>query len=511
MGGEPTKLSGPDLAAGIDEQALSDGVPLLGHANGEAVVVVRAAGEVFAVGASCSHYGGPLAEGLVVGATVRCPWHHACFDLRTGAAERAPALNPIPCYRVVRQGSSLRVGEKLPAQAPGPAPAGAAGVADVVIVGAGAAGHSAAEALRAAGYEGRITLVGRDPDPPYDRPNLSKDYLAGNAPEEWIPLRPPEHYQALGITLVTGVEATAIDPAARSVALGDGRKLRYDRLLLATGADPVRLPVPGADGAAVHLLRTLGDCRRIIAAATSARRAVIVGAGFIGLEVAAALRARGLEVAVVAPEAQPLGKAVGSEVGAFLRRVHEAHEVVFHLGQGVSAIEPGAVVTSGGARLPADLVLVGIGVRPVTALAERAGIAVDNGITVDAKLETSQAGVFAAGDVARFPDPRSDRRLRIEHWVVAQRMGAGAARNMLGAGRPFTDVPFFWSVHYDVTLSMVGVPDPSTDEITIDGKLDDRNCRVTYRRDGRAAAVLTIGRDHQGLEAERALETGAAL
>ncbi|MES1171978.1 MAG: FAD-dependent oxidoreductase [Bacteroidota bacterium] len=499
-------LTGPDLAEGIDGATLVEGKPLVGHAGGEAVMLVKTAGEVLAVGATCTHYSGPLGEGLVVGDTVRCPWHHACFNLRTGAVERAPALNAIACYRVETTGTRVRVGERLSPAAPPPP---AQPPASVVIIGAGAAGHNAAETLRNRGYTGPITLLGRDPSVPVDRPNLWKDFLAGTAPEEWLPLRPREFYTEQKITLETGVEVTHIDAGARNVALSDGRKIAYDRLLLTTGADPIALPVPGGDLPFVHTLRTLDDCNRLIAAAKSARRVVLVGSGFIGLEAAAALRTRGLDVAVVSPDAQPLARVLGNEVGAFLRGLHEEHGVVFHLGQTVTAIEPGAVVTASGLRLPADLVLVGIGVRPLTALAERAGAAVDKGVLVNEFLETTVPGVYAAGDIARFPYGGSAERIRVEHWAVAQRMGATAAANMLGARRKFDDVPFFWSVHYGVTLTYVGhVDDPS--EATIDGKLAARDCRVSYKRGGKVAAVLTIGRDRECLDAERDLESAGA-
>ena len=495
-------MTGPDLEQGIDETAVVAGVPLLGHAHGEAVMLVRAEGEVFAVAATCSHYGGPLAQGLVVGGSVRCPWHHACFDLKTGAVLGSPAFNPISCFQVERTGVRLRVGPRLPAAPP-------AGVGDVttniVIVGAGAAGHYAAETLRAQGFRGAIHLLGRDPSVPYDRPNLSKDFLAGNAPEEWIPLRPRAYYEEKAIQLERGVEVSRLDVAGHQVLLADGRRLGFDRLLLATGAEPVPLSVPGADAPHVHLLRTLEDCRRLIAAAGRAKRVALIGSGFIGLEAAAALRARGLEVAVISPDAAPLARVVGPQVAAFLRRLHEEHGVTFHLQQSVARIEPDAVVTTTGQRVPAELVLVAIGVRPTTALATSAGLAVDNGIVVDELLETSARGVFAAGDVARYPDARSGKRIRVEHWAVAQQMAAVAAANMLGMHRRFVDVPFFWSVHYDVTLSYVGHSESAAD-VTIDGSIEGRDCRVQYQENGKIAAVLTIGRDLQSLEAGRALE-----
>src|SRR3569623_3435358 len=499
---EPSSLTGPDLEQGVDETAVVPGVPLLGHAHGEAVMLVRAEGEVFAVAANCSHYGGPLSQGLVVGGSGRCPWHHACFDLRTGAVRGAPAFNPISCFHVEKTGVRLRVGARL---MPGPeAPLGDTST-NIVIVGAGAAGHYAAETLRESGFRGAIHLLGRDPSVPYDRPNLSKDFLAGNAPEEWIPLRPRAYYDEKKIELETGVDVSRLDLAGRRVVLADGRGVGFDRLLLATGAEPVSLPVPGADAPHVHMLRALEDCRRLIAAATPGKRVALLGSGFIGLEAAAALRARGLDVAVISPDTAPLARVVGPQVAAFLRRLHEEHGVKFHLQESVARIESDAVVTASGQRVPADLVLVAIGVRPSTALAAAAGLTVDNGIVVDEQLETSARGVFAAGDVARYPDPRSGKRIRVEHWAVAQQMAAVAAANMLGMQRRFVDVPFFWSVHYDVTLSYVGHSDSVTD-LTIDGSIEGRDCRVQFHENGKIAAVLTIGRDAQSLEASRSLE-----
>src|SRR6476661_1743763 len=307
MSGE-ARLSGPDLAQGVSLSEVPEGGQLLGHANGEAVIVVRQGEEIFAVGATCTHYGGPLAEGIVVGDTVRCPWHHACFSLRTGEAIRTPALNPVACYRVDREGERVVVREKIE-PAPARESSGPDPVPDpIIIVGTGAAGNAAAEELRRQGYRGRILMIGPESDVPYDRPNLSKDYLAGNAPEEWIPLHPRDFYEEKKIELLLGVRVTAIDPVGRTVALSDGRSLAWGALLLATGAEPVHLPIPGADGPNVRYLRSLADSRSIIAAAQGAKRAVVIGASFIGLEAAGSLRARGLEVTVVGPEDRPLGK-----------------------------------------------------------------------------------------------------------------------------------------------------------------------------------------------------------
>jgi apoptosis-inducing factor 3 len=501
MGSDQTPPTGPDLAQGVPLADLADGTPLRGHLGDEAVMLVRRGEEIFAVSATCTHYSGPLAEGLVVGETVRCPWHHACFDLRSGQPVRAPALSPISCYQVERAGATVRVGAKL---SPPPRPRRSQ-PASMVIIGAGAAGNAAAETLRREGYDGRITLVGREPATPYDRPNLSKDYLAGTAPEEWIPLRGEDFYREQKIDLVLGAEAEEIDPGARVVRLADGRTLAWDRLLLAPGAEPVRLAVPGGDLPHVRTLRSLADARDLVAALIPGARAVVVGASFIGMEVAAALRARKVDVHVVAPDACPFERVLGPDLGDFLRNVHAEQGVTFHLGETVARVDEHTVTLAGGMTLAADLVVVGIGVRPLLGLAESAGLTLDRGIAVDARLQTSVPDVFAAGDVARWPDPHTGQKIRVEHWVVAERMGQTAARNMLGAAQPFDAVPFFWSTQYDVTLNYVGHAE-RWDAIDVEGTLEARDCRLVYRAGGRPLAVVTVGRDQDSLRAELAFE-----
>lgn len=506
MGGS-TELSGPSLNEGIAAADLRDGQMLLGHAEGEAVLLARRGDEVFAVSATCSHYGGPLAEGLLVGDSVRCPWHHACFSLRTGEVLAAPALNPLACWDVQQRGDKLYVLGKKKKGAE--AVTVRSGLASVVIVGGGAAGLAAAEALRNQGYVGQLTLLSADSAPPVDRPNLSKDYLAGTAPEEWIPLRPPEFFASQQIKLHLGARVSRVDAQAKQVFTEDGVGHEYDALLLATGAEPVRLEVPGADLAHVHYLRTLADSRAIITELGHAKRAVVVGSGFIGLEAAAALRTRGLEVHVVSPDARPLEKVLGAELGDFLRALHEEHGVVFHLGQQVRDIDGAQVTLGDGTSIAADLVVVGIGVRPSLALAESAGVRLERGVLVNEFLETSVPGIFAAGDIARWPDPHSGEPIRVEHWVVAQRQGQIAARNMLGHRDPCDFVPFFWSAHYDVTVSYVGHA-VHWDHIDVDGSIAARDCRLTFRRGERTLAVVTINRDRESLQAEANAEAGVA-
>src|SRR5262245_41122440 len=499
---------GPDLAQGIAASDLSDGRMLVGHVGEEAVLLARSGNSIFAIGAKCTHYGGPLAEGLMVGDTVRCPWHHACFSLRTGEALRAPAFMPLARWTAEERDGRIFVRAKAETPAPRQttqATPAAGSPGRIVIIGGGAAGFSAAEALRRHGYGGSITMLSGENTPPVDRPNLSKDYLAGNAPEQWIPLQPDAFYVEKDIDLRLNTAAAGIDVRDREVILADGSRLGYDRLLLATGAEPVRLSIPGANQPHVFTLRSLADCRAIIARTQGARRAVVLGASFIGLEVAAALRARGIEVHVVAPEKRPMERVLGPQLGEMVRALHVEHGVIFHLGEMASAIDGKRVVLKNDGVLEVDLVVAGIGVRPRIELAEKAGLAIDRGLVVSAHLETSVPGVFAAGDISRWPDPRSGSNIRVEHWVVAQRQGQTAARNMLGAREKFTAVPFFWSQHYDVSVNYVGHAE-SWDEVAIEGDPAGRDCLVRYKQAGRVRAVAAVHRDIESLEAELSME-----
>ena len=507
MADEQAPPSGPDLTLGIELSEFT-GETLLGHVGEEDVLLVRSGSDVFAIDAHCSHYHGPLAEGLVVGESIRCPWHHACFDLRTGEAARAPALNPLAVWQVEQDGNRIFVRQKRPQPKPrGKRPAESPG--KIVIIGGGAAGFAAAEMLRRQEYRGSIVLLSNDAAPPVDRLNLSKDYLAGSAPEDWLPLRPDGFYAEAGIELRLNTDVTSIDAKARKIIIGGGEAISYGRLLLATGAEPVRLPIPGADHPHVHVLRTLADCRAIIESAKGARRAIVIGASFIGLEAAASLRARDIEVHVVGLEARPMERVLGPEMGDFIRALHEEHGVVFHLGDTVAAIDGKRATLKSGRVLEAELVVVGVGVRPRLALAERAGLALDRGIAVNAYLETSVPGIYAAGDIARWPDPHSRENIRVEHWVVAERQGQIAARNMLGQKEAFDAVPFFWSQHYDVAIRYVGHAE-RWETVTVSGSLDARDAAVSFMRGGRKLAVATVSRDRESLQAELELEQATA-
>jgi len=508
MSSDTAEVDSLDLAQGVALSRLADGAMLAGHVGDEQVMLARRGDEIFAVGAVCTHYGAPLADGLVVGDTVRCPWHHACFSLRTGEALRAPALTPIPCFDVEQADGVVRVRARR-APAPGRTLPSRAGLPDsIVIVGGGAAGQAAAETLRREGYAGRLTMLSADAAPPYDRPNLSKGFLAGTSPDSANPLRTAEFYGAENIELKLDAQVGAIDTSRRHVELTDGTRYSYDALLLATGAAPVRLGA-GDDLPHVHYLRTLADSHALTAEAVAGRRAVVIGASFIGLEVAASLRARGVEVHVVAPETIPMRRILGEALGEHIRRLHEHHGVTFHLGTTATSMDAAGVTLKSGEILRADFIVAGIGVRPALQLAERAGLELDGGVKVDGYLATSVPGIYAAGDIARWPDRLTGEAIRVEHWVVAERQGQTAARNMLGRRERFDAVPFFWTEQYDFSLAYIGHAE-NWDHVEIDGQVEAGDCTAIYRRGGKALAVAVVHRDLEGLRAELQFERAMA-
>src|SRR5580704_159613 len=501
---EDKKLSGPDLKSGVELGKLTENEPFPGHYEGEPVILVRQGEHIFAMAGTCTHYGGPLAEGLLEGNTIRCPWHHARFNIHTGEAEGAPALNPLSCFHVRRRGNTVSITGKMETNFHVPCPQSPS---SVVIIGAGAAGAACADMLRTKGYAGPVTLVADEQPSPVDRPNLSKDYLAGSAPEEWIPLRTPDYYESIQVDLVAGNPEIPSSPDEHKVSLRDGRTLDYGALLLATGAEPRLLSIKGSNLPHVLRLRSLADSNAIIAKARQARNCAVIGSSFIGLEVAASLRSRGREVTVISQDSVPLRNTLGKDLGRFVQRLHEKHGVRFLLDTKPREILDDKVEIGQGRSVDADLVVLGVGVSPRTSLADEAGIKVDNGVVVDETLRTSASDVFAAGDIASYPEPVSGEQTRIEHWVVAERQGQSVARSMLGIGGPFRQTPFFWSQHYDVQISYVGHAS-TWDSCQIEGDPDKSNAYAVYRRTDRIIAVATIGRDRLSLQVEAAMEAG---
>lgn len=498
-----TNPANANFTGGVPLSRLPGDGMVQGTVDGEDALLIRHGNEFFAVGAHCTHYQGPLAEGLVAGDQLRCPLHHACFSLRTGEALCAPAFDPIPCWRVELSADRIFVREKL--SAPMPESRKRQEPASIVIAGGGAAGFAAAEMLRRQGYSGSLAMISADDSTPYDRPNVSKDYLAGTAPEEYMPLRPPGFYSSNRIELVLNTRVSRIGVPDRRVHLEGGTTYEFGALLLATGADPVKLSIPGAEPSRIFYLRSYSDSRALVGKANSAKRVLIIGASFIGLEAAASLRQKGLEVHLVAPDKQPFERTLGTEVGRFMRGLHESNGVVFHLGETVARLDRQRATLSGGSSIEADIVVAGVGVKPSLALAEQAGLKVDNGVLVNEYLETSVPGIFAAGDIARWPYQGSGELARVEHWVVAERQGQVAAKNMLGMRQAFDTVPFFWTHQFDVSLNYVGYA-RQWDAVEIAGDLNARDCTVMYKRGGKVVAVATIGRDLASLQAEAAMQ-----
>ncbi|KMO44046.1 (2Fe-2S)-binding protein [Methylobacterium tarhaniae] len=499
----------PDFARGIPSGDLPEGAMVEGTLGADKVLLLRRDGAVRAIGARCTHLGAPLAKGIVAGGEVRCPWHHARFSLETGEAVGAPAFDPLPCYRAEERDGRITVTGRREAAArpPGRSPG------KVVVIGGGAGGHACAEWLARAGHGAAVTLVSDDPDPPYDRTFCSKQYLSGKAKREATLLAPEGFYQGEGPRLLRD-RAVSLDLGAEEVVTAGGERLPYDALVIATGAAPLRPDVPGFDRPAVHTLRSLADADALIAAAGTARKVAVVGASFIGLEVAAAMVARERSVTVVAPDAVPLAKVLGEAVGRFVQGVHEEKGVAFRLGREVTGFDGEALTLDDGSRIAADLVVLGTGVAPRTDLAEAAGLTLADedeggGIAVDGNLAASAPGIYAVGDVAAYPDPRSGRRLRVEHWVHAQRQGQHVARALLGATAPFAETPFFWSGHYGTSLRYVGHA-ASAEDARIEGDVGKGDFAVTYREDGRDAALATCKRDQRSLEVEAAWDREGA-
>ncbi|TLX22681.1 FAD-dependent oxidoreductase [Thermomonas fusca] len=484
-------LSGPDFTAGVALASIPAGGVLLGHVGDTPVLLALVDGEPHAVSASCTHYGGPLDEGLRVGDEIRCPWHHACFSLRSGKAVRAPAFAPLDCWKVEVVGERVFVrGEKVAAEAE-PAPV-ASSLQDVLIIGGGAAGFACAQRLRERGFGGRISMLSEDSAPPVDRPNLSKDYLAGSAPAEWIPLQTPDFYREHGIDLHLDCVVTALDLRERRVTNAAGERFGYDALLLATGAEASRIPLPRFDLPNVFTLRTLADADALLRGIADAHAIAVIGSGFIGMEAASALRARGLAVHVVTPEALPLERILGAQLAQHLLGLHQSHGVQFHLQTQAEHFDGSHLRLASGDTLPVDALLVGIGVRPRIQLADAAGLRIQNGIVVDDRLRTAVAGVYAAGDVARYP--HGGGMARVEHWVHAQRQGQCVADNMLGLDRAFNDPPFFWTHHYGIDLRHLG-HGTGWNRVEVDGDPAANDCLARYYRDDVLVAAAAIGRD----------------
>jgi NADPH-dependent 2,4-dienoyl-CoA reductase/sulfur reductase-like enzyme/nitrite reductase/ring-hydroxylating ferredoxin subunit len=500
-----------DWIKAIAEGELKEGVPSVIEVEDKKVLLIRSEGRIYACGNECSHYHAPLSDGLIAGHVVTCPWHNARFDIRDGQLVAPPGLNGIPSYETKVEEGQVWIRQTGKGMIPMPE-----GEDDrtVLIVGAGAAGNAAAETLRREGFAGRIVMVTGEAYGPYDRTMLSKDLLSGEAPAKWLPLRGQKFYDRLKIELMTEKPVTAVDPAGRAVTFADGTTMSADRILLATGGKPRNLPVPGSDKAGCYLLRSRQDAEAILSELEAAKTVVIVGASFIGLEVACSLRTREIEVHVVAPEEVPLAAVFGEQIGRRVRKTHEENGVNFHLGETVKEFSGqervSEVVLSGGGRLKADCVIIGVGIRPAVEFLEGSGLVKDEAVPVNGRLETSAQGIFAAGDIALVPDGRSGEPRRIEHWVEAGRQGMHAARCMLGAKESYREVPFFWSKQYGSSLRYIGYA-PGFDQVVFRGSVTDKFFLAGFYLNGKLAAAASVGKARELIRLGQLLEAGKSV
>ncbi|MEM6327946.1 MAG: FAD-dependent oxidoreductase [Bacteroidota bacterium] len=487
-----------DLAEGEMRQVDADGTPVL---------LSRVEGEFHACTAHCPHYGAPLETGVLVGTTVVCPWHHAAFDVCSGALVEPPSLDGLQAFEVQVEGEDVWVRV--------PETAGHASITTteaeapdqvVLIVGGGAAAQAAAEELRRQGYAGRLVMVTPETRAPYDRTKLSKAFLSGGAGPDGLPLRDASVSDRLGIEIWTDRRVTGLDPDTKTASFDAGDELAYDACLIATGGTPRRLPIEGADLDGVHVLRSWSDAQAIVDDADGATRAVIIGASFIGMEAAASLASRDIEVHVVGRERVPFEATLGEALGRRFQQAAEDGGATFHLGASVRRIERTArglavVVDEGGteAGIDGDLVILGVGVAPATEFLDGHDFRRDDGgLVTDATLALAD-GLYAAGDVAAYPEARLGHVVRIEHWRVAQQHGRHAAHAIAQTlagdkAEPFANVPFFWTGQWGISLRYVGHTE-APDEILVDGDLGAKDAAVYYATDGHVQAGAFIGRD----------------
>jgi NADPH-dependent 2,4-dienoyl-CoA reductase/sulfur reductase-like enzyme/nitrite reductase/ring-hydroxylating ferredoxin subunit len=500
----PMKYKDVAVAKSAD---LADGEMKQVAAEGKEILLARVNGNFHAVGAHCTHYGAPLAEGVLSGERIVCPWHHACFDITTGDLQEPPAFDALPSFEVKIENDQVlvRVPDDAPdRRTPDMTKRDPEDQRLFVIAGGGAAGYAAAQTLRQEGFTGRLVLITRENHLPYDRPNLSKEYLQGTADPAWLPLRAEDFFAEHDIKVIQGKEITHIDAARKTITFAGSEALHCDALLLATGSEPRQLPFQSHDQSNVFLLRSHNDSDAIIAAAEKGRRVVVIGASFIGMEVASSLKMRGCEVTVVAPDEVPFARILGAEIGRLFQDIHQENGVKFKLGVPVAGFSGAKKVTAvtleNGERLDADLVVVGIGVKPATGFLEGITLHQDGGVIVDEYMRAA-AGVFAAGDIAYFPHPPTGERRRIEHWRTAMQQGRVAAKNMMGKEVAYDGVPFFWTRQFDAGLLYVGHA-ASWDEIVYQGDVSARDFLAFYITAGRVLAIAGMNRDREMAAAE---------
>ncbi len=505
-------MSDSDWKKTVSEKSLQPGKPVVATVDDQEIMLVRIGDRIAACGNKCSHYGGPLNQGLIVGDKVICPWHNARFEVSSGAIDSPPGLGGVASYEVKTENGEVFVRPREQSGSQGSSPSGKE--ASILILGAGAAGDTAADSLRSAGFKGKITLVTQEEEAPYDRTVLSKGFISGEAKAEWLPLREQDFYRKGNVDLVTGKRIVKFEPESKTATLDDGTTLQGDQVLLCTGSVPRKLDLPGSNLPNVFYLRSMKDAQAIVGAVKGATKAVIIGASFIGLETASGLRERKIDVHILAPEEVPLAGVFGERVGKRIQRIHEENGVSFHLGRTAKELQGSErvsrVTLDDGTTLDADLVIIGAGVTPAVDYLKESGLLENGAVPVNGRLETKFSGVFAAGDIAVVPEPRSDRTLRIEHWVVAQRHGMHAAQAMLGSEADYDEPPFFWTMQYGNSIKFTGSA-AGYDEIVYRGDVDNDTFSAGYFRHGKLCAVSTIGRGRDVLIAGELLKEGVEV
>ncbi len=470
--------------------------------EGKEILVVNIDDQIYAVGSHCTHYGAPLAEGALSGDTIICPWHHACFNAKTGSLKEPPASDDLPKFEAVIENDNVLV--EVPTEFPyNKIPEMSQKEDDseenYVIIGGGAAGYAAAQAMREAEYKGKITIITEENRTPYDRPNLSKDYLQGTAQKEWMPLRSDDFYREYGIEFMFDMKVNKINIKEKIISFEKGEDLSYNKLLIATGGIPRQLYIPGSDLKNIFYLRSFSSSDFIIDAAKNSKRAVIIGSSFIGMETAFSLSQRGIAVTVISPDTVPFEHTLGKEIGELLQRQHEEGGVTFKLKTNVKNFEGNgkveSVVLGNGEKVKADFVVIGIGVKPATDFIERLEKTPDGGIKVDNTFWAAE-NIYAAGDIAVFPYWLTGEDVRIEHWRTALQEGRTAGFAMAEKNIEYESIPFFWTHQAGVDIRYVGYV-KNWDDIIYWGDVSSKTFVAFYVKNNKVVAAAGNDRDKE--------------
>jgi len=488
----------------IKEDELKENVPISVKIGKKTVLLVRSDNRIHAIAGKCPHYGALLQNGLLLDHVLTCPWHNARFDITSGKMKSPPAADDLALYEVKVEDGIVYV-----RKAAGVAPSekdedrekhARKGERIFLIVGAGAAGSSAAVTLRKEGFDGRVIMLTEEGEFPYDRPNLSKDYLTGEVKREWMILKPEEFYRDLEIEVLRNYKVIGVDVNERKITFAHETQMKYDRLLVATGGIPRTPPISGTEFDGFFLLRSFADAEDILSRLDRTKRVVIIGAGFIGLESASALRKRDIEVHLVAPELVPLERVFGAMIGNRIKAEHEKSGVYFHSGVTAEEIKKNGstarILLSDQSGIEADMIIAGIGIVPAVGFLEESGLVETGAIPVNEFLQTENENVFAAGDVAVVPDSITGEKRRIEHWVEALRQGQHVARSMLGKKSDYSEVPFFWTHQYEMEIRYVGYV-KSPDMIKFRGDAAGESFVAGFYEKGRLKAAAGLGREKE--------------